>query len=49
MSKVVTSIRVDKELWRKIKHYALDKGITLTELLERLLKEELEKGEKKHD
>jgi predicted HicB family RNase H-like nuclease len=36
-----TSIRVDKTLWRKAKHYAIDEGITLTQLVERALKKEI--------
>jgi len=42
--KLVTSIRVDKELWIEAKIYAIKKGITLTELLEQLLKRELEEN-----
>jgi len=46
MSKTVTSIRVDQELWKEAKIYAIKKGMTLTELLEKLLREEIE-GSKK--
>ena len=46
MAKIVTSIRIDEELWKKAKHYAIDKGITLTELLERVLRKEIEEGGK---
>ena len=41
MAKTVTSIRVDEELWKQAKHYAIDKGITLTELVEKALKKEM--------
>jgi predicted DNA-binding ribbon-helix-helix protein len=42
MSKqIVTSIRVQEELWKEAKIYAIRKGMTVTELLERLLTEEL--------
>jgi predicted HicB family RNase H-like nuclease len=41
MARTVTSIRVDQELWKKAKHHAIDKGITLTELVERALKKEI--------
>jgi predicted DNA-binding ribbon-helix-helix protein len=40
---VVTSIRVDEKLWKEAKIYAIKKGITLAELLNELLKKELEK------
>jgi predicted DNA-binding ribbon-helix-helix protein len=40
---VVTSIKVDEELWKEAKIYAIKKGITLAELLNELLKKELEK------
>jgi antitoxin component of RelBE/YafQ-DinJ toxin-antitoxin module len=44
---VVTSIRVDEGLWRRARIYALKKGITISELLNTLLRKELEdqKGE----
>jgi predicted DNA-binding ribbon-helix-helix protein len=42
MSKqIVTSIRVEEELWKEAKIYAIRKGMTVTELLEKLLTEEL--------
>ena len=43
-NKLVTSIRVDKELWTEAKIYAIKRGITLTELVEQLLKRELEEN-----
>ena len=43
-AKLVTSIRVDKELWVQAKIYAIKKGITLTELMEQLLRRELEEN-----
>lgn len=46
MSKTVTSIRVDEELWIKAKHYAIDKGITLTDLVEKALRKEMAQGSK---
>lgn len=43
MSKqIVTSIRVDEDLWKQAKIYAIERGTTLTELLENLLRKELE-------
>ena len=41
-AKLVTSIRVDKKLWTEAKIYAIKNGITLTELMEQLLRRELE-------
>jgi hypothetical protein len=41
MTKVITSVRVDDELWKKAKIHAIEKNETLTDMLERLLKEEL--------
>ena len=40
---IVTSIRVDEKLWKEAKIYAIKKGITLAELLNQLLRRELEK------
>lgn len=42
----VTSIRIDKDLWKEARIYTIKEGITLKELLERLLKEELRKRSK---
>jgi antitoxin component of RelBE/YafQ-DinJ toxin-antitoxin module len=39
---VVTSIRIDDDLWKAARIYAISEGITLTELIERLLQQELE-------
>jgi len=44
---MVTSIRVDEELWKKAKHRAIDEGIPLAEFLERALKKELAQGSEK--
>ena len=41
MAKMVTSIKVDDELWRDAKIYCIINGITLGELLEQLLTEKL--------
>jgi len=38
-----TSIRMDPELWKQAKIYAIKNGETLTGLLERLLRQELER------
>lgn len=38
---MVTSIKVDDELWKEAKIFCIQNGITLGELLEELLKEKL--------
>lgn len=40
--KIVTSIKVDQELWKEVKIAAAKNDITLTELLNRALRKELE-------
>jgi predicted DNA-binding ribbon-helix-helix protein len=48
MSKqTVTSIRIDEELWKEAKKYAIDEDVSLGELIEKLLKEELERRRRK--
>jgi predicted DNA-binding ribbon-helix-helix protein len=42
----VTSIRVDEDLWRDAKIYAIRKETTLTELIEKLLRDELKSSRK---
>jgi len=40
---IVTSLKLDRELWKKAKIHAIAKGITLTTLIETLLRKELDK------
>jgi len=40
-----TSIKIDPEVWKEAKKHAIDKGVTIGELIERLLREEI--GKKK--
>jgi len=47
MAKVITSVRVDDALWKKAKIHAIEKDETVSDMLERLLKQELERKEKK--
>jgi hypothetical protein len=42
----VTSIRVDEDLWRDAKIHAIRKETTLTELIEKLLREELKSSKR---
>jgi len=46
VKQIVTSIRVDEELWKEAKIYAVRKGTTLTGLLQKLLREELRQVKK---
>jgi len=41
---VVTSFRVDEELWTKARIYAIENGLTMKKLLEALIKMELEEN-----
>jgi predicted DNA-binding ribbon-helix-helix protein len=43
----VTSIRINEDLWKEAKKYAIDADVSLGELIEKLLKEELERIRKK--
>lgn len=43
---VVTSIRIDEDLWKEVKIHAVKESMTLKELLERLLREELKRTKK---
>ena len=40
--KMVTSIKVDRELWKEAKIHAIKNGIALSELLNKALRKELE-------
>jgi len=41
---VVTSFRVDEDLWRKARVYAIENGMTMKQLLENLLRMELKEN-----
>lgn len=43
MERKVTSLKVDPELWKQAKKLAIDRGISLAELIENLLKRELDR------
>lgn len=43
MKRMSTSIKIDPEVLKQAKHYAIDEGITFSELLERALKKEMKK------
>ncbi len=41
MKRETTSIKIDPELWKKAKKYCIDKDMTISDLIENLLKKEL--------
>ncbi len=41
--KLVTSIKIDEDIWKKAKITAIKRGITVTDLLNTALEEELKK------
>mgnify|MGYP001770920984 CR=1 FL=1 len=41
MGKIRVSIYIDEDLWGEFKRYAAEKGLSASELLEELIKEEL--------
>ena len=43
VEKKTTSIKIDPKLWREVKKYVIDKDISVTELVELVLKKELQK------
>jgi hypothetical protein len=43
MTKMVTSIRIDDVLWKKAKIHAIENNETVTDMVERLLKKEIER------
>ena len=49
MAKVVTSIRVDDELWKRARIHAIENDETMTDMIERLLKKELERRRSEGD
>lgn len=47
MGKVITSIRIDENLLKQAKHYAIEKDLTITALIEKALKKEIKEGYEK--
>ena len=43
MAKVITSVRVDDQLWKRAKIHAIQNDETMTDMIERLLRKELER------
>jgi predicted transcriptional regulator len=43
LAKMVTSIRVDDDLWKKARIHAIQNDETMTDMVERLLKKEIER------
>jgi hypothetical protein len=46
MGKKKTSITVDEDLWLNLKVYCIKSKMDISEYLEKLIKEELKKGER---
>jgi metal-responsive CopG/Arc/MetJ family transcriptional regulator len=44
---VKTSILIPRKLWREVKHYAIDKHLTLTEVIQTALREYLQREKEK--
>ena len=42
-----TSIKINPEIWKETKKYCIDKNITISQLIEELLKKEIKQGEKR--
>lgn len=49
MAKVVTSLRIDDKLWKRAKIHAIKRDETMTDMIERLLRNELERRRKEGD
>ena len=47
MVKKTTSLKVDEELWKKVKVHCILDGIEISEFIEGLIKKELKNGGKK--
>ncbi len=48
MGKIVTSINIDEDLLKQAKHYAIEENLTITSLIEKVLKKELKQEDKKN-
>ncbi|HLC61038.1 MAG TPA: hypothetical protein VJJ52_06440 [Candidatus Nanoarchaeia archaeon] len=44
MERKTTSIKVDPELWKKLKKYCIDKDTDVSVCLDELIREKLKKG-----
>lgn len=44
--RVTTSIKIDPELWKRTKIYCIENNLDLSQLIEKLIKEELSKARK---
>ena len=45
---IITSFRIDEDLWKKAKIYAIKQGMTIREFIEFLLRKELENRQKQN-
>lgn len=46
MARKTTSLKIDEELWKKVKISCILKGIDISDYLENLIKKDLEKKQK---
>jgi len=46
---IVTSFRVDEDLWKEARIYAIENGMTMKQLIENILRKEVAKGKSKRD
>jgi len=44
MEKVTVSLRIDPTLWKEVRKHAIDKDVSISELVEKALKKELGKS-----
>lgn len=42
---IITSLRIDKELWKRAKKYAIDHDMSIREFIEKLIREKLDEKE----
>ena len=43
MARKTTSIKIDEEVWKKVKIYCVTQGIDISDYLERLIKKDLKR------
>lgn len=47
MVRKTTSLKIDEDLWKKVKIFCIKKGIEISEYLENLITKDLKKNNKK--
>lgn len=46
MPKKTTSIKIDSEVWKKVKMHCIEKDIDISEYLEKIIRRDLQLGKK---